>query len=199
MAGFVQGVERLVRAEYRLYVRGCIPDHADPGQVDAAIAAKYQTRLSRSAKYRRYHPGRIGRNAPRQAKIAYLRYGPEFVILATRGSSPFFEHERPVNIGRRALRIFGYCIGWKNGHVKVEIDGEQFAVLTEVFRENAVRLPVERIEQAFRALDFCPYYGVKRQYFRLLKVVNQERAEWGLAAVSPRCLPLAFRRVKVSA
>ena len=90
---------------YFFYVTGKIPVHKDPTRTDAKIAAQYGLDISKWARARRRKQG--------VAAVQYLRFGREFVILATHGKHPFFQGEASVfrDIRRVPMAFLGEQIG----------------------------------------------------------------------------------------
>ncbi len=60
------------------------------------------------------------------ANLHYIRHGRVFVLIATHGQHPFFEHEGKVvrNIRRVPFKLGGYSVSHRNGHASVRIDQE---------------------------------------------------------------------------
>lgn len=97
---------------YFFYVTGRIPDHKDPGRTDAKITAQYGLHLSKWARARRRKHG--------VASIQYLRFGREFIILATHGKHRFFRDEAHGirDVRHTPLRVSGQHIHHGRRHLR---------------------------------------------------------------------------------
>jgi hypothetical protein len=84
---------------YYFYVTGTIPAHKDPARTDAKIVGQYGLDISKWVRARRRRLG--------IASVQYLRFGREFIILATHGEHRFFKDEVGSihDIRRSPLRI----------------------------------------------------------------------------------------------
>jgi len=198
VAGFVQQLAlAYVQYGYHFYVAGSVPEGKDAGQVDRKLIDRYHIDVCRGTRYKR---ARVG-----LANLHYLRHGRFFVLLATRGSHPFWVEERHAikDIRRVPIRFAGYSIGYRRQkgrppftwHPSVRIEKTEFAFLKRQFAGLAVRLTAEEMSQALQSLPFEPYAPVRRQYLELLRLINRRRKAAGLAAVPFSALRLRRRSV----
>jgi len=94
----VRQVVLLATKGYRFYVQGSIPEHKDPAKTDRKIVEQYGLSPSKWQQARRKKQG--------LANVQYLRWGREFLIMATRGEHSFFHKEAGVaDLQRKAARI----------------------------------------------------------------------------------------------
>jgi hypothetical protein len=177
LAGFVQQLAaRYVASGYFFYVVGRVPGGKDPRRVDAKLLARYGVDCSKFARARRKRAGK--------ANVHYLRFRDVFVLLATRGEHPFFEHEAgQVRDARRVpLKVEGYAIAYRNGRVSVRIERDEYRSLRAYFAEVAVRRSAAVLADELGSLPYEPYAPVRRQLLGLLGLVNRARK-----AESGRC------------
>jgi hypothetical protein len=197
--GFVQQLAlAYVQYGYHFYVAGSVPEGKDPVQIDRKLIDRYQIGVCRGTRYKRARAG-LG-------NLHYLRHGRFFVLVASRGSHPFWVEERHAikDIRRVPIRFAGYSIAYrrKRGrppftwHPSVRIERTEYALLKREFAGLAVRQGVEELRKALRALPFEPYAPVRRQYLELLRLVNRRRKAAGLAPVPFDALRLRRRSVQ---
>ena len=77
MAGFVQQVVRYVQCGYVYFVLGRVPAGKSAGEVDRKLVTKYGIAMDKGERYRRKQRG--------LANLQYIRYGNDFLMLATAG------------------------------------------------------------------------------------------------------------------
>lgn len=189
--GFVQQLAVCyVRNGYWFYVLGEVPDGKDPRAVDDKLLARYAVCQSKWAKARARQKG--------HAKVQYLRFRTTFVIVATHGDHPFFEHERENirDARERPVRFYGYSVGYKDGHPHVRIASPQYRELAEAFLSAALTTKADVLAARFKALPFEPYGPVKVQLRRLLTRVNEIRRAAGLTRVDTGVLRSKRRTVR---
>ena len=201
--GFVQQIACCyLRHGYWFYVSGRIPAGKDPRIVDDKLIAKYGIDVSESTRARRKQAGR--------ANLQYLRHERFFVILATKGNHPFFEHEQASirDIRRRPLRYAGYSISYRRGgltragkvdpiwHAHVRMDRQQYLDCRAWFCEWATRASAAELGRAFTTLPVAPYAPVRRQLLLINRAVNRLRAAAGQPPVPVDVLALRRRVVK---
>lgn len=89
---------------YFFYVAGMIPEYKDPARTDAKIKAQYGLHISKWERARQRRRG--------IASVQYLRFGREFIILATQGKHRFFQAESQGirDIRRTPLQVRGLRI-----------------------------------------------------------------------------------------
>lgn len=195
---FVQQLaSRYVPTGHFFYVTGIVPPSKDPHAVDAKLLDKYGIQLSKWARARRKRAG--------LASVQYIRFERFFAILATHGTSRFFEEEaRAVRDLRRCpLKFASYAISFRDrpgpgrGHAHVRIDEETFKDLKAYILEVACRCPTEALARMFSTLPFEPYAPVRRQLFQILRGVNRSRRVAGLEVIPYSALRLRRRIVPV--
>lgn len=194
VAGFVQQLAvSYLKNRYWFYVLGEVPPDKDPRAVDEKLVDKYEIALSKWAKARRMRRG--------EAKLQYLRYARSFVLVATHGSHPFFEEERPNirDARERPIPFAGYSISYRDGHPHVRIGLGEFKALLREFEGLALSLSAEELAERFRRVRYEPYGPVKLQLRKLLGKVNQARRTAGLQRVPEGCLRLTRRSVRTFA
>lgn len=186
--GFVQQLAcNLVNHGYWHYVVGRVPEEKQPTAVDEKLMSGYDIVLSKWQRARHKKSGR--------AKIAYLRHGRFFVLIATEGEHVFKRREKTLDIRRRPILFAGYSIGCGKGsdgryHASVKIERETFNNLLAHLRDLAVRRSVGNLVREFGSIRFQPYARVRRQLLRLLREVNDLRRTAGLESLPRSCLRL---------
>lgn len=203
VAGFVQQIACCyLRHGYWFYVCGRIPSDKDPLDVDAKLIAKYGIGVSESTRLRRKHAGR--------ANLQYLRHERFFVLLATKGSHPFFQHEQNSirDIRRIPLRYAGYSISYRRGgvtraghvdpkwHAHVRIERRQYLELRDWLSAWALKASTDDLAKTFANLPVAAYAPVRRQLLLLLRAVNRTRQRANQPPVPIESLPLRRRVVK---
>lgn len=192
LAGFIQQLAVcLVGRGYWFYVLGTVPAGKEPARVDAKLVERYRTDLSKWARLRRKRAG--------LANVSYLRFGRTFVLVATHGRGEFFDEEgEEVRDARREpIKVGGYAVGFRGGHVSVRIDLVRYRQLKAYLLDIACRRGVADLTaEVARVLAFEPYAGVRSQAACLLRAVNRERAASGLEPVPRSCLRTRRRVVR---
>lgn len=198
--GFIQHLAcNLLPSGYWFYVLGRVPKGKDPRAVDAKLLDRYGIDISPSARSRRKRAG--------LANLHYLRLGPDFLLLATHGQSPFFEAEAENvrDVRKVPIKVHGYSLRVVPGgylrklgdepavedgklRVRVQIGRERYLDLKAYFLDVATRLPAEELSRMFWAVPFEPYAPVRVQLWNLLRWVNQARHAAGLARLPPTVL-----------
>ena len=199
LAGFLQQLAvHYMGHGYLFFVTGNIPEGKDPARTDAKILSQYPIAVSRWARARRKQAG-LG-------NVHYIRYGRFFVILATHGTTEFFEGEGPEELteeekrsGKKppksrirdarqhAVNIGPYSVSVRRGadrqfHPSVCIHPERYRELKAYFVEIAVNRSSEALRSELWRLNFEPFAPVRRQLLSLLRLVNRARQEAGLPA-----------------
>jgi hypothetical protein len=201
--GFVQQIACCyLRHGYWFYVTGVIPAGKDPRAVDEKLIAKYGIDVSESTRARRKQCGR--------ANLQYLRHERFFVLLATKGAHPFFEHEWQAirDIRRLPLCYGGYSISYRRGgltragtadqrwHAHVRIDRQQYLELRAWLTEWAKSKAASALAKTFAELPLAAYAPIRRQLLLLLRAVNKVRLTVGQPPVPAEVLPLRRKVVK---
>jgi hypothetical protein len=209
VTGFVQQLASCYLSHgYWFYVSGLVPDEKDPRGVDDKLIEKYGIGISRQSRARRKALG--------IANVHYLRYERQFLLLATHGQHPFFDHEeKNIRDARRvSIKIAGYSISVKQGgylrnpssekpairdkklRVHVQIGKRRYQEMKAFFVDMARRVSVEKIGMEFYCLPFEPYAPVRQQLLNILRLVNQARKQAGLETISPKVLRYQRKIVK---
>lgn len=196
LEGFIQQLAcNVLPHGFYFFVQGRVPEGKDPRAVDAKLIEKYGVHLSRSARSRRKRAG--------LANVHYIRFGREWVLLASHGQSPFYEAEASNirDVRKVALKVGGYSLRVVKGgylrkedpdapavedgklRVRVQIGRERYLDLKAYFLDVATRLPAEELGRMFFAVPFEPYAPVRVQLWNLLRWVNKARHAAGLERV----------------
>ncbi len=134
ITGFIQQLAvSYVGNGYWFYVVGEVPKGKDAAAIDAKLVERYGVAISKWSRYRRKQNG--------MANVQYIRFGSVFALLATRGKHRFFEDEH-VNIRdcrRVPIKVFGYAISHRRGHVCVRIEREEFKRMKAAIVEKSNR------------------------------------------------------------
>jgi hypothetical protein len=207
--GFVQqlAVHYLAHG-YWFYVQGLVPEGKDPILVDKKLTAKYGIGSSRQSRARRKEIG--------IANVHYLRYERFFVLLATHGHHPFYDHEETsIRDARRIpIKFMGYSIGVKRGgylrkrdpleqpvrddrwRARVQIGRRHYQALKAYLLEVATTHSLEQLAMELYSVPFEPYAPVRQQMLNILRVVNNKRRANGLAPLNSDVLRYRRRIVK---
>ena len=191
LAGFVQQLAcAYLRHGYVYFVRGEVPPGKDPRAVDTKLIGRYGIEVSKWQRTRRKRAG--------LANLQYLRLERSFVLLATEGGHDFFAREqaRLRDARRTPIRIGGYAVSIRNGHVHVRIDLETYRRVRAHFFEIAVHRQAPALAAEFYALPFEPYAPVRRQLLNLLRLVNKRRKVAGYRLLPHTVLHLRRRIVR---
>lgn len=198
VSGFVQQLAcGYVKHGYLFYVAGQIPENKDPGAVDQKLISRYCCDVPRWERSRRKRRG--------EANVQYLRFRRTFFLIATHGEHLFFSEEgeggRIQDIRREPVSFYGYSIGYTKGqdgkhHVSVRIHPVEYRRLKAYFLDISVHRSVENLTKEFKRLQFEPYARVKKQYFTILKLVNERRGQAGFEWVPYQSLRLYRKMVK---
>lgn len=197
LIGFVQQVATAyIPHGYWFYSQGFVPEGKDPEEVDAKLVAKYGAGLS---KWQRARRKRIG-----LANVQYIRFGRIFLLMATKGTHPFFEEEASTirDVRKTPIKVGGYAISARKGgrdgrlHTHVRVDRLAYAELLARFVDRAGSASNKWFAREFYNLPFEPYAPVRRQYLLLLRRVNEVRVHNGRARLPTEVLPLRRRIVR---
>ncbi|MGE3239514.1 MAG: hypothetical protein AB7G28_01185 [Pirellulales bacterium] len=207
--GFVQQVAVHYLAHgYWFFVQGCVPPDKDPTLVDAKLIAKYGIGVSRQSRSRRKAVG--------IANIHYIRYGSEFLLLATHGHHPFYDEEGDnIRDARRAPILFaGYSLSVQKGgfvrkvdpntlperdnrwRARVQIQRSEYLLLKSYFLDHAIRWSRAAIADALFHVPYEPYAPVRQQMLNILRLINDKRRSAGLQPISSEALRYRRRIVK---
>ena len=176
--------------------------------MDAKLLAKYGIGLSRQSRARRKRVG--------IANVHYLRFERFFVLLATHGHHPFYDHEGDNirDVRRVPIKFAGYSISVKKGgykkkaspgsrairddkwRVRVQIGQEHYRNLKAYYLDVAIRRSAEQLGREFYNLPYEPYAPVRQQLLNALRLVNKDRKTAGLESVGPKVLRYQRRIVR---
>ncbi len=180
LEGFIQQLAvGYVSRGYVFYVCGRVPDRKEPDAVDRQLVAKYGIAVSKWARSRRKRAG--------HANLQYLRFERFFVLVATPGRHPFFEHEAKLIRDCREvpIKFGGYAVGSSGRLARVRIERGQYNLLRAHFCDLALRRSGATLERMIVTLPFEPYAAVYRQLWGLVRAVNQIRKAAGYAPIAP--------------
>ena len=198
--GFVQQIACCyLRYGYWFYVSGWIPPDKDPLAVDEKLIKKYGIAVSESTRARRKQAGR--------ANLQYLRHERLFVVLATHGEHPFYQHESDSirDIRRLPLRYAGYSISYRRGgltkqgapdanwHAHVRLDRQQYLDLRATLTGWAHTESAAKLAHTLSTLPVAAYAPVRRQLLMLLRTVNRIRLAARKSPIPVEILPLRRR------
>jgi hypothetical protein len=195
--GFVAQIVRYVTSGYFFYKQCRIPTHKDPRTVDHKLMGRYGIG---GKKWRRER-----RNLRDSAGVHYLRYGPVFVIMLTKGRHDMFyaDHGSDIqDIRRTALKVFGYSIRYgfsqeqRRHKVSVRLDADTYrqvkAHLLTVATWDSFRAR-DRMEREFERLPYQIYGPIFDQLLAIAKQVNRSRRRRGFEQVDYGCIPTKVR------
>lgn len=192
LSGFIQQLAVcLVGRGYWFYVLGTVPDGKDPAKIDAKLSKRYRADISKWARLRRKRAG--------CCNVAYLRIGRTFVLVATHGLGEFFDEEGEMirDARREPIKVGGYAVGFRGGHVSVRIELTRYREVRAYLLEIACRRTVPNLSaEITRVLSFEPYAGVRSQSACILRAVNRSRVAAGLEPVPRTCLRTRRRVVR---
>ena len=189
--GFVQQLAvSYITHGYWFYVVGSVPEGKEPADVDRKLIRRYGIDISKWARARRKRSG--------LANVHYLRHCRFFVLLATHGLHPVFQHEANVlhDCRRAPIRFAGYSVSCRGGHAHVRIEKDTYLELKAWMLERSSFLSVEQLCRAFRLIPFEPYAPVRRQLLAIWRAVNRARRAASLDAVPVECIRLRRRIVR---
>jgi hypothetical protein len=193
---------------YWFYVTGWVPVHKTPDAVDRKLLEKYGIGISRQSRARRKRAG--------LANMHYLRFSRYFVLLATHGLHPFYEHEAKAirDVRRVPIKFEGYSIAYKQGgykrkafpgerpmrddkwHARVQIGRGTYSELKAYFLEMASRRRADELAKELYSLPFEPYAPVRQQLLNILRLMNHVRKAAHLEPLDPQVLRYRRRIVK---
>ena len=193
--GMVSQVTLHLRNGYRRFVVGKVPERRTPEEVDAKLLDKYDICISKWARYRRKQLGK--------ANIHYLRFGRQWLLMATKGEHRFYQEERRhlCSAEKIPIRIGGYAIRYGRGadgkfHSLVRIDKPEFGELKAYLLERSTRVGVNQLVNDFWLMPYEPYRPVRRQLFNILAEVNKRRRARGLKTLPPSVIPVQRKIVR---
>lgn len=168
-----------VRYGYVRYVVREIPEGKNTLAIDNKLRAHYKITSCRTTRMRR--------RQKQQAVLQYVRYGRQFVLLATEGKHDEFERLKFYDCRIAPIQVYSYSIGLKNGVVRVCIRHEVWSGTIKHFERLALH-DIDKVEKKLHALPYCHFPGVVRQKQQLVSMINQKRSRAGLptVALTPR-------------
>ncbi len=210
LKGFVQQVAVVYLTKgYRWFVQGRIPEGKDKKQIDTKIVNKYRIDIAETTRWRRKKLG--------IANVQYLRFGRDYVLLATKGRHRFYDEEsgsiRCLSQSEvespTPIRIGNYSISRRReGRTKkgrseakyrshVQIDWEHYKELKAMFDGLSCQRSATELVQLFYELPFEPYAPVRRQVAGLRALVNRNRRRRGLSLIPKESFPMKSYSVPV--
>lgn len=207
--GFVQMLaSNYLPHGYWFFVQGYVPKGKDPRATDEKLLTKYGIRISRDQRARRKRAGK--------ANLHYLRFGQEFVLLASKGHHSFFDEEasRIRDVRKSPIQFQGYSLSVVRGgflekvdddappvadgklRVRVQIARERFLTMKARFLDIATHRRQEALAHELWNVPFEPYAPIRKQMLNLLRLINQARKEAGFATISPDVLRYRRRIIK---
>lgn len=191
LSGFIQQLAvGYVRHGYVFYVTGEIPPRKDPRKTDAKLVERYGIDCSKFTRARRKRLG--------AASLQYIRFRHRFVLLATHGEHRFFDEEAELvrDLRRVPLKVEGYAIGHRHGHVQVRIEREEYEQLKAYFLTLAPHRSAAALAEEFAAVPYEPYAPVRGQLLCIWRAVNRTRKEAGFELVPREAVPWRRRIVR---
>ena len=192
VSGFIQQLAvAYVSKGYLYYVRGFVKGTKDPRKVDLKIISEFEVDISKYTRYRKKAKG--------MANIQYLRFGRDFVILATPGTCDRFyvqEKKSIRDIKKTPIRFQNYSISYRGEKVHVRIADERYRELKSYLLDIALHRKTEAVEAEFRKISFEPYAPVKAQLLSLWYNVNRVRKKAGYEPISKNCIRVSRKQVK---
>ena len=187
--GFIQQLAvSYVGHGFWFYVAGRVPPGKDASRIDAKLMSRYGVNISKWARARRKAAG--------LANVHYLRFGDFWVLLASKGRHPFFQHEARIrDIREQPLTFDGYCISYKRGsdgnwHPSIRLHPSKYRELKAYFVGLASHRSAENLWREFDALHLVPYAPIRRQLLNLLRAVNRVRRDAGFEPLPTSVLRL---------
>lgn len=210
ITGFLQRVAtHLLPKGYYFFVQGTVPEHKDPGALDAKLLAKYDVIKTEGA--------RRWRKQQELGNVQYVRFERSWILLATHGDHPIREGEG-VNIKdvrRMPIRIGDYTVTVKRGNylkklavdnkptpdgrwrVRVLIAREPYRELCAYFLSISCHCNAETLIEELFSLPYEPYAPVRKQLLKLLRLINAKRQAAGYSKLPPTCLRFKRKIVRV--
>lgn len=196
-SGFVQQVAcSYVCRGYRYHVSGSIPERIEPADFDEKMLTKYGIRKTEG---QRYYAKSVGR-----ANVQYIRFGRDWLMLATDGDHLWHECEagnRRDHSRGEPINFQGYAIYLKDGlyrpfcckrdrtgaperddkkRVRVQIARKPFKELKAEFLALANKRNVGWLAGKIYSVPYEPYAPVRQQMLEILHAVNRKRKKQGL-------------------
>lgn len=191
LSGFIQQLAvSYIGRGYFFYVLGRIPERKDKEAVDEKLIEKYGIERSKASRSRRKCLG--------FSNVQYIRFRDTFVILATPGKHQFFleEGSRIRDVREVPLKLFGYAISYRSGHLHVRIEQQQYLELKSYFVETSVHRSKETLERHLATLPFEPYAPVRSQLHSILREANRRRKAAGFELLRSSCIRVRRRIAK---
>ena len=192
LEGFIQQLAvSYVGRGYYYYVLGRVPDGKDARAIDQKLIERYAIT---EKKWTRAYRKRNG-----LANLQYIRFRDTFVLIASDGKHEAFwsrEKYQIRDVRRVGIRLGGYLVSFRNGHVQVRIDDETYRELKAFYEELATKRSLETMVQEFYGFPFEPYAPIRRQAFNILRAVNRRRKQAGYKQVPTSAIWLKRKIVK---
>lgn len=158
---------------YYFFTVSTIPERKDVAEVDRNIIEKYGLAISRTTRSRDKAKG--------VARVQYLRYERQVILVATRGEHSFFDDKSVRDCRKTPLPVWYYWITASENRYHVRVCPESYHMV----REKLLRLAEsgkedDAIEQ-IRALPWLNYPDIQKQKWRLTKELSQALRKKGKA------------------
>ena len=210
--GFVQQLAvGYVRNGYVFFVKGQVPLGKNPEATDRKLMERYGIQMDSGKRYRRKAKG--------LANLQYIRFGRDWVMLATKGEHEWFRLERANirDVRRVPLTVLSYSITLTRGgnvlnrdkspgvagperdqkqRVRVQISKASFRQLRADMLSRARTRSPDWYRMRFYHVGFEPYAPIRKQLLELLRLVNKARACHGLEKLKPDCIRYHRKPVK---
>src|SRR5512135_1687668 len=182
VAGFLQVLAaNYLPAGCVFYSQGLLKPHMNARDIDAKIIAHYDIAISKDARYWRKTQG--------LAVVHLLRYRLSYLILASPGQHPFFQHEVNIKDARTSpIHFHDYSVSVKDGHSCVRLSPQIEEKLRHHFRGLACFRSATALEREFHNLPYEPYKPVVSQLLKILRLVNAKRKKHSKELVPETCI-----------
>ncbi len=189
------------RPAYRYWLSGVRDHDKDPFATDRRFIEEKDWNINISVRHYREL-----RDAG-EARQAYLRLEPEaggnyqWVVLSTEGTGKFFDEEEPRHFSHHPLVVGPYQISRRraqdgNQHAWVALNEDEIGNLRAMVLELALKWSARRLAGLFWTLPYQGYWGVNRQLYKTLRMVNEIRETAGLEIVGETCINTARDKLK---
>lgn len=210
LAGFVQYLAtNVLRHGYFFYVQGELPEGRDPAAFDRKLVEKYDAAKTEGARHWRKRQGR--------GNVRYVRFGRTWLMLATAGEHPFKAAEEknlrdvrdvPIQVGDYSLYVKrGDYLRRRSADEPLQVDGryrvrvlisrKPYRELVAYFLSVCCHRSAENLGRELGSIPFEPYAPIRKQFLKLLFLVNQKRKQAGYARLPANVFRMVRLPVKV--
>ncbi|MEM6251297.1 MAG: hypothetical protein AAF821_00100 [Cyanobacteria bacterium P01_D01_bin.156] len=148
------------------YVADVISPGKDLIRVDDKMIRKYRIPHCRQTRKNRRDRGK--------ASIHYVRFRNAFVLIASKGRSPFFDHEQWADIREEPIYFSGYSIGIRAGKSCIRIQGKRWIPLKNQFLGKAY-CDIKSLQKSYDLITPFRFRGIIEQMEQLRKQINNKR------------------------